>query len=178
VFDIGDIGFQLGVLLEVIVAMVLGGLIGAERELAGKSAGLRTHMMMAGSAALLVALGDVLSQRFMHSPPGQLIQADPIRIVEAVITGVSFLGAGMIFRRTDKNQVDGLTTATGVLLTSGVGICVALSQIVLAVGVTIATMVILRGLVWLELRITARAKLPQERESSPNDRSTHTSPAE
>ncbi len=165
--EIGDIGFQLEVLLEVIIAMVLGGLIGAERELAGKSAGLRTHMMMAGSAALLVALGDVLLLRFADGRSSQMVNTDPIRIVEAVITGVSFLGAGMIFRRTDNNQVDGLTTATGVLLTAGVGICVALQQIVLAVGVTLATMLILRGLVWLEVRITARAKLPESNAAPP-----------
>ena len=157
-FEIGDVGFQLEVLAEVLFAMLLGGLIGFERELAGKSAGLRTHMMMAGSAALLVALGDVLAARF-HGRPGELIQSDPIRIVEAVVTGVSFLGAGMIFRRSDKGEVHGLTTATGVLLTAGIGICVALRQIVLAVGVTLVTMAILRGLVWLEKRVSGRGQL-------------------
>lgn len=156
--ELGDVRFQLEVLLEVVIAMVLGGLIGFERELAGKAAGLRTHMMIAGSAALLVALGDVLAQRF-HARPGELIQSDPIRIVEAVVTGVSFLGAGMIFRRSDQGEVHGLTTATGVLLTAGIGICVALQQLVLAVGVTLVTMGVLRGLVWLEKRVTARATL-------------------
>jgi putative Mg2+ transporter-C (MgtC) family protein len=149
---LGDPGFQLEALAEVLLAMLLGGLIGFERELAGKSAGLRTHMMMAGSAALLVSLGDVLVERYPARPDG-LVQSDPIRIVEAVVTGVSFLGAGMIFRRQGEHQVDGLTTATGVLLTAGIGICVALRQLILAVGVTLATMVILRGLVWLERRL-------------------------
>jgi putative Mg2+ transporter-C (MgtC) family protein len=155
---VSDLGFQIDVLLEVFLAMFLGGLIGFERELAGKSAGLRTHMMMAASAALLVALGDVLVRRF-DAQPGQIVQSDPIRIVEAVVTGVSFLGAGMIFRRDGKTEVEGLTTASGVLLTAGIGICVALEQILLAVGVTLVTMMILRGLVWLERRLTARAKL-------------------
>lgn len=163
--DLGDLNYQLEVLLEVIIAMVLGGLIGFERELAGKAAGLRTHMMMAGSAALLVALGDVLVHRF-DGRSGQVVQSDPIRIVEAVVTGVSFLGAGMIFRSGDKDQVHGLTTATGVLLTAGIGICVALRQLVLAVGLTLVTMLILRGLVWLERRVTARAKLDGPREAS------------
>jgi putative Mg2+ transporter-C (MgtC) family protein len=158
-FEIGDVGFQLEVLAEVLIAMLLGGLIGFERELAGKSAGLRTHMMMAGSAALLVALGDVLAQHFHARPGDNMVQTDPIRIVEAVVTGVSFLGAGMIFRRDGKAEVQGLTTATGVLLTAGIGICVALRQMVLAVGVTLVTMAILRGLVWLEKRVSARAPL-------------------
>ena len=163
--DVGDVAFQLEVLVEVVIAMVLGGLIGFERELAGKAAGLRTHMMMAGSAALLVALGDVLVLRFTGRP-GQIVQSDPIRIVEAVVTGVSFLGAGMIFRRDGKTEVEGLTTATGVLLTAGIGICVALRQIVLAVGVTLVTMLILRGLVWLERRVTARAPRTPEADST------------
>jgi len=160
-FEIGDVGFQLEVLVEVFIAMLLGGLIGFERELAGKSAGLRTHMMIAASSALLVALGDVLMQRF-HARPGELVQSDPIRIVEAVVTGVSFLGAGMIFRRDGKAEVHGLTTASGVLLTAGIGICVALRQMVLAVGVTLVTMAILRGLIWLEKRVSSRAPLQDE----------------
>lgn len=158
------IGFQLEVLAEVLLAMLLGGLIGFERELAGKSAGLRTHMMIAGAAALLVALGDVLTQRF-HSESGIRVTTDPIRIVEAVVTGVSFLGAGMIFRGGGKTEVQGLTTASGILLTAGLGICVALRQLVLAIGLTLITMLILRGLMWFERRITARAKIEPETET-------------
>lgn len=159
-----ELRYQIDVIGEVVLAMFLGGLIGFERELAGKAAGLRTHMMMAGSAALLVALGDVMILRYASS--GEVSPSDPIRIVEAVVTGVSFLGAGMIFRRGDA-EVHGLTTATGVLLTAGIGICVALEQMVLAVGITLITMLILRGLVWLERRITARAKLDEPATSPP-----------
>jgi putative Mg2+ transporter-C (MgtC) family protein len=162
---VSGVGFQLEVLLEVVLAMFLGGLIGFERELAGKPAGLRTHMMMAGSAALLVALGHVLTRGF-EAAPGIRVTTDPIRIVEAVVTGVAFLGAGMIFRRDGKTEVEGLTTATGVLLTAGIGICVALRQIVLAVGVTLVTMLILRGLVWLERRVSARAKLSDDAQAA------------
>jgi putative Mg2+ transporter-C (MgtC) family protein len=70
---------------------------------------------------------------------------------------VSFLGAGMIFRRDDKSQVQGLTTASGILLTAAMGISVALRQLVLAVGVTLLTMLVLRALIWLERR-AARTK--------------------
>ena len=71
----------------------------------------------------------------------------------------------MIFRRDGKTEVEGLTTATGVLLTAGIGICVALRQLVLAVGVTLVTMLILRGLVWVEQRVAARAKSTREAEN-------------
>jgi len=108
-----------------------------------------------------VALGDVLVVRF-EALPGGPVQSDPIRIVEAVVTGVSFLGAGMIFRRHGENEVDGLTTASGVLLTAGIGICVALRQLVLALGVTLLTMVILRGLLRFE-RLRAARHTREER---------------
>jgi len=160
-FDKGELLYQLEVLAEVVIAMVLGGMIGFERELARKSAGLRTHMMVAGSAALLVALGDVLLIRFAGRP-GEIVQSDPIRIVEAVVTGVSFLGAGMIFRRDGNEAVSGLTTATGVLLTAGIGICVALQQTVLAIGVTLVTMLILRGLMWLDRRLNPESGTSRE----------------
>src|SRR5687767_7867318 len=102
--------FQLEVLAEVALAMLLGGLIGFERELAERPAGLRTHMMVAGAATLLVALGDVFLLRVTEGSAREL-HADPIRIVEAVVTGVSFLGAGAIFRRGGESPVEGLTTA-------------------------------------------------------------------
>lgn len=73
------------------------------------------------------------------------MRSDPVRIVEAVITGVSFLGAGTIIRHRSKRQIEGITTAASILFTAGVGVCVALSQVVLAVGVTALVLITLRG---------------------------------
>lgn len=145
---------QLQILGEVLLAMVLGGMIGIERELADKPAGFRTHMLIAGSAALLVGLGDALLDSFILSTPADGvrsgIQSDPIRIVEAIITGISFLGAGTIFRRTEQDAIQGLTTASSILLCAALGICVALRQFLLAVGVTVLALIVLRGLKFLE----------------------------
>ncbi|MBI3943865.1 MAG: MgtC/SapB family protein [Chloroflexi bacterium] len=129
--------------------MLLGGLIGLEREFADKPAGLRTQMLVAGAAALLVGLGNVLLQAF-NPPDPATIRSDPIRIVEAIITGVSFLGAGTIFRRSAENYVEGLTTAASILMSSGVGICVGLRQYIIAIGVTLLTLFVLRGLKYVE----------------------------
>lgn len=135
---------------EVALAMLLGGLIGVERELADKPAGFRTHMLVAGAAALLVGLSDALLHRFNVSS-GDGLRSDPIRIVEAIITGISFLGAGTIFRRTaEKEHVEGLTTAASILLSSAIGISVALRQFVLAIGVTLLALLVLRGLRFLQ----------------------------
>jgi putative Mg2+ transporter-C (MgtC) family protein len=139
------------VLGEVAIAMVLGGLIGAERELADKPAGLRTHMLIAGAAALLTGLADTMLHRF--SGPGDAIRSDPLRVIEAIVTAVGFLGAGMIIRRGDGEHVEGLTTAASVLFAAAVGVCVALREFLLALGVTILDLATLRGAKLVENRI-------------------------
>lgn len=152
-----DWTMQLWVLYEVALAMLLGAFIGIEREMADKPAGFRTHMLVAGAAALLVGLRDVM----IYTPKeGAAINvtSDPLRIVEAIITGVSFIGAGTIFRRSRSEQVQGLTTAASILLSSSVGICVALGQKILAVGVTLLALIILRGLAPIEKRLANSSK--------------------
>jgi putative Mg2+ transporter-C (MgtC) family protein len=136
---------QIQILAYVALAMLLGAIIGLDREFADKPAGLRTHMLVAGAATLLVSLSDVVIQRFSADLSNQLLQSDPIRIIEAVITGVSFLGAGTIIRHGSGRHVEGLTTAASILFAAAVGVCVALSQLVLAVGVTALTLLTLRG---------------------------------
>jgi putative Mg2+ transporter-C (MgtC) family protein len=92
-----------------------------------------------------VALSDVAIQRFNVELGAGLVRSDPIRIIEAVITGISFLGAGTILRHKGSDHVEGLTTAASLLFAAGLGICVALSQVPLAIGVTILVLVTLRG---------------------------------
>lgn len=144
---------QLRIIGAVALAMLLGGTIGYERELANKPAGFRTHMLLAGAAALLVGLGDILVEGFSETPFGEYLRVDPLRIVEAVVTGVAFLGAGTIFRGgANGSGIAGLTTAASLLLVSGVGMTVAMEQYLLAVGVTLLTLVVLRVLHILEPR--------------------------
>ncbi|NJN84647.1 MAG: MgtC/SapB family protein [Caldilineaceae bacterium] len=131
------------------IALLLGAVIGIERELADKPAGLRTHMLVAGAAALLVSLGDILLSFFTVNS-SSTIQSDPIRIVEAVITGVSFLGAGTILRRRKAGEVEGLTTAASLLFVAVIGICVGLSEVMLAIGATMLALVTLSGVKLLE----------------------------
>jgi putative Mg2+ transporter-C (MgtC) family protein len=151
---------QLAILAEVFIAMILGGVIGIERTTANKPAGFRTHMLVAGAAALLVGLSDALVQRFNTGAYMDLIQSDPIRVIQAIIAGISFLGAGTIFRHPTKQHVEGLTTAASLLFSGAIGISVALRQFVLAVAVTVLTLTVLRGVDFLERRIN---KLADER---------------
>lgn len=141
---------QVANLALVALAMFLGALIGLEREWAGKPAGLRTQMLVAGSAALLVTLGDAILGHFDVANRDQLVRSDPIRIVEAIITGVSFLGAGTIIYHRSEGAVEGLTTGASLLFAAGIGISVALQQFTLAIGVTILALITLRGLTFVE----------------------------
>lgn len=134
----------------VLFAILLGSLIGLERELADKPAGLRTHMLVCGASSLLVVLGDVMIVNYSSGPVVEAIQADPIRIMEAIITGISFLGAGTIIFRNRKESVEGLTTAASILFAAAIGITVALQEFMLASILTIIVIVILFGLGYIE----------------------------
>jgi putative Mg2+ transporter-C (MgtC) family protein len=143
---------QFQIVGSVALAMFLCALIGIEREMADKPAGFRTHMLVGGAAALLVSLISILLNTFPVD--SALLRSDPIRVLEAIIAGVSFLGAGTIFRRTgkegDASATEGLTTAASLLFVSGIGVSVALAQYILAISVTLLALLVLRGIGWLE----------------------------
>jgi putative Mg2+ transporter-C (MgtC) family protein len=147
---------QFSILLKLVIAMILGALIGIEREIAQKPAGLRTHMLVTGAATLLVSLSipmlDFFNEAFGNAPLG----ADPTRIIQAVITGVSFLGAGTIIRGNEGSNVEGLTTAASLLFASGIGIGVALSRWAVVVGGSILVLIILRVVPYIEEKIRRR----------------------
>ena len=162
-----EFDFQLGEIGKVVFAILMGGLIGLEREIAEKPAGLRTHMLVTGAATLLVILGDFMVERYGSSEFIQAIQADPIRIMEAIITGISFLGAGTIIFKSKKETVEGLTTAASILFAAGIGIAVALNQIYLATVITFLVIIILFAVGYIEggiIRI--KKKIPKKKNSS------------
>lgn len=151
-----DIIPELPIVAHVGIAMLLGALIGLERELSDKPAGLRTHMLVGGAAAFIVLLSDSLIDRI--TVDRELLRSDPIRIVEAVITGVSFLGAGTIFRRSSSDHVEGLTTAASLLFVAVTGICVAAGQVGTAVVLTVFALLVLQSAQWVERVLRRRAE--------------------
>ena len=152
-----DWSLQLLLVAEVAFAMLLGGVIGFERELANKPAGFRTHMLVAGASALLVGMGETLVAKFAEDAGHELIQADPFRIIGAVVSGVSFLGAGTIFRG-GRQHVEGLTTAASLLISASLGVAVGSRQWITAIGVTLLTLAVLRALVFVEAAISRNEK--------------------
>lgn len=136
-----NVDTQLWLLLDVFIACVLSGAIGYEREVQAKPAGFRTHMIVGGASALLVGLADV-SVAVNLPEYKEVLDVDPIRIIQAIIIGISFIGAGTILKSSEERHVSYLTTSATILFSSGLGICVALRQYVLAVGVTILVVMI------------------------------------
>jgi putative Mg2+ transporter-C (MgtC) family protein len=119
--------------VRLLVAALLGGLLGYEREHTGKAAGIRTHVLVAIGAALLVT---TVQQVGMSS-------ADVSRVIQGVVTGIGFLGAGTIVKHQDPNHVRGLTTAAGIWLTAAVGLTAGLGREWLAITATLLALLVL-----------------------------------
>jgi putative Mg2+ transporter-C (MgtC) family protein len=144
---------QLNMIGNVALGMLLGGLIGLEREHAEKPAGFRTHMLVAGAATLLVVLANTIGIRFSNQNYAHALRFDPLYIIQAIVTGISFLGAGTIFRSGSGDEVKGLTTAASLLFAGAIGIAVALQQWLLASCLTLLVLVVLAVFRWFEHRI-------------------------
>ena len=143
-----DATMELQMLGKVVVAALLGGLVGIEREVAERPAGLRTHMLVGGTAAFFVLLANILLLSF---EPRDILRADPVRVVEAVVVGISFLGAGTIlkYREHGERVVEGLTTSASILSVAAIGIAVALDTYILAMGAALLNLFINSGLMYL-----------------------------
>ncbi len=161
------------ILLRLIIAALLSAIIGFDRERRGKDAGLRTHMLVAMGATLFVSFTDVFALESQPlAPPGPAgnfrIQIEPLSMVEAIVTGISFLGAGSIFV-AGKEHVKGLTTAASIWVTAAVGIAVGLERYLLAVGSTIIISLVLQILAHLRLYATTEAEASPRTSSEPDD---------
>jgi len=131
---------DLVILSRLVVAALLSGVLGWERERAGKSAGLRTHMLVGIAAALYTGLAEVASVELGAG------RSDPIRAIQAVAMGIGFLGGGIIFvNRNDR--VEGLATAASIWATAAMGVAAGLGHFRLAAGVTVLLAIVLHVLV-------------------------------
>jgi putative Mg2+ transporter-C (MgtC) family protein len=127
-------------LVRLAVALICGAVIGLQRERAGKSAGLRTH--------ILVATGSTL---FIVGALETSMQDDAVsRVVQGLITGIGFLGAGAILKREKERDIRGLTTAAGIWMTAAIGVSVGLGRFGVALLATVGTWAVLSILRQLE----------------------------
>jgi putative Mg2+ transporter-C (MgtC) family protein len=153
-------------LFRIAVATLLGALLGFEREVTAKPAGLRTHMLVALGSALFMVGSILLTQDFST---GILVGVDPTRIGSTIVTGVGFLGAGMILR--SGNRVFGLTTAAGIWVAAAIGMLVGAGYYIVSIFGTVLCLITLVGLRVVERRLVRRteADVLTEDEDPDND---------
>lgn len=131
-----DPWIQLGIIINVSLAALLGSAIGYERDRAGKSAGPRTMALVAAASAVIVDIGAVLN---LNAEFG-----DPTRSLHAIMTGIGFLGAGLIFS-SKRGGVKGITTAATVFATAAMGVATGLGFQLVAGAMTLVIILILRS---------------------------------
>lgn len=140
---------DLSILLRVLIACLLCGILGWEREASGKAAGLRTHILVGVASVLFTVVGQFMAVSFRAY--GDHVRFDAANLVGAIVTGISFLGAGMIIFRKDISQdVMGLTTAAGIVTTAAIGILIGLERFFLAAGSTVIVFGVLRFATYFE----------------------------
>lgn len=131
--DFDNIGEVTSLVTRLLLAALLGGILGMEREHQGKAAGVRTHMLVATGAAIFI---------FIPQQAG-ISDSEMSRIIQGVITGIGFLCAGTIFKSEENQEVSGLTTAAGIWLTAAIGVSVGLGRELTAVTCTVIAFAIL-----------------------------------
>ena len=138
---------QLLVIINAAIAALLGSAIGWERDRAGKSVGPRTMALVGASAAAIVNIGQILD---VNAKLG-----DPTRAMHAIMTGIGFLGAGLIFQTRDAGT-KGVTTAATVFATAAMGCAVGLGFQAASLGLTIIILIVLRSTHVLEITAIRR----------------------
>lgn len=131
--DIPDLSTITRITVRLVLAAVLGGILGYDRERKGRNAGVRTHMLVAVGAALFV-VGPLQS--------GMEI-GDLSRVLQGIVQGIGFLGAGAIIVRSAQREVEGLTTAANIWATAGIGVIAGLGMEATAVLSTVIVLIIL-----------------------------------
>ncbi|MGR3301843.1 MAG: MgtC/SapB family protein [Candidatus Scalindua sp.] len=120
---------------KLLIAAILGGFIGWEREKRGRPAGLRTHLLLCVGVTLMMLVSEHIFVHYQVYESDSVLRIDPARIAAQVVTGVGFLGAGTIMRF--KASVRGLTTAASLWIVSGIGLAVGSGFILPAIFTTI-----------------------------------------
>src|SRR5687767_11648689 len=135
-------------------AALAGALIGLERTYHGRPAGFRTHVLVSTASSLLMLLSTAEAARLMGLPL-EAVRVDPARMAQGIMTGIGFLGAGVIFK--DGLSVRGLTTAASIWITSAIGILVGVGLHLTALMATALTLGTLSVFRWIERRLPTQS---------------------
>lgn len=157
-----DIASRLG------LAVLLGGLLGLDRELRHHAAGLRTHMLVALGAATTTVMALSLYDRLLLDNPQ--INADPLRAIEGVIAAIGFIGAGAIIQGQSAGRVHGLTTAANIWICGAIGLAAGAGHHMVAIACFLFALFILSILGLIERQLKSRAAQEAEDEKSRRER--------
>ena len=146
------------IFVRLLVAIVLGGVLGFQRAHVSKAAGMRTHMLVSLGAAIVVLIPQLTG----------MSSADLSRVIQGILTGIGFIGGGVILKMSEQHQIVGITTAATIWLTATIGIATGTGRLGLAVVGSILAYIILTFFGWLERemletngqRVESRAKKP------------------
>ena len=138
--------FRLDLISKLALAILMGGAIGFERQLAGKASGLRTNILICLGSALIMDLSVNLGMSF-----GDVRVGDPGRIAAQIVTGIGFIGAGTIMQ--SRGAITGLTSAATIWVVAAIGMTVGAGFFVEALGATAMVMIVLAGLGRVEYRL-------------------------
>jgi len=152
VSDLND-SFHFDLTLHLLVALVAGGLVGLERSFHGRPAGFRTHALVCLASSLLMQL-TIYQSAWFPTAEGEAVRLDPTRMAQGVMTGIGFLGAGVIFK--EGLSVRGLTTAASIWITAGIGILAGAGfyfAVVLSTALALFTLALFRH---IEMRMPSQ----------------------
>jgi len=135
---------------RVLLALIAGGIIGLERSYNGRPAGFRTHSLVCMSSAILMLL-TVHQWELLANAPIETIRVDPTRMAQGIMTGIGFLGAGVIMK--DTHTIRGLTTAASIWITASIGILIGMGYYEIALVSTLLALGTLSIFRWLEARL-------------------------
>ena len=138
------------IILRVLISVVIGGLIGLERGMKNRPAGLRTYMLVCVGACVVMLTNQYTYQVYQVG--------DPVRMGAQVISGIGFLGAGTIIV-TSRNQIKGLTTAAGLWTAGGIGLAIGIGLYEVAIAASAAVFIILTVLHQLDFRVRKKAHI-------------------
>jgi putative Mg2+ transporter-C (MgtC) family protein len=133
------------ILVRLVVAVLLGGLVGMERTLAGKTAGMRTYALVAMGSALFVLISQIVSAEYIT-----LTNFDPLRMASQILVGIGFIGAGLVFHNSQSMRTSGLTSAAGLWVSAGIGMACGFRLYALAMIVALLTLLIFTVLWYVE----------------------------
>jgi putative Mg2+ transporter-C (MgtC) family protein len=136
-----DLALQ--VTIRLLLAALFGGVIGYEREMKGKAAGIRTHMLVCVGTTIIIVVS-----RLDGIPIGEMS-----KVIEGIVAGIGFIGGGVILKLTQEREIKGLTTAASIWTTAAIGIAVGLGQIWIALVSMVVVWIILAVLGYVEVNI-------------------------